>query len=117
MQEQPTASADPSPRPWPRYVAADKGFRNYWYPVLESSKLGNKPRAVKLLGEKIVLVRDRGKLRALHDRCPHRGVPLSAGRRDFPGMISCVYHGWTYDLETGQLVAALTDGPDSPICG
>jgi hypothetical protein len=28
-----------------------------------------------------------------------------------------VYHGWTYDLRTGDLVAALTDSPDSPICG
>src|SRR5262249_14470507 len=33
------------------------------------------------------------------------------------GTWSCRYHGWTYDLETGVLKAALTDGPDSPICG
>lgn len=117
MHEQQSASAAPTGKMWPRYLAADKGFRNYWYPILESSKLTNKPRAIKLLGEKIVLVRDGAKVRALNDRCPHRGVPLSAGRREFPGMISCLYHGWTYDLETGQLVAALTDGPDSPICG
>ena len=31
--------------------------------------------------------------------------------------MSCGYHGWTYDLASGTLVAALTDGPDSPICG
>jgi phenylpropionate dioxygenase-like ring-hydroxylating dioxygenase large terminal subunit len=31
--------------------------------------------------------------------------------------VSCVYHGWTYDLRTGNLLAALTDSPDSPICG
>lgn len=68
-------------------------------------------------GEAIVLLRDRGKVYALHDRCPHRGVPLSAGRREFPGTISCIYHGWTYRLEDGELVAALTDGPNSPICG
>jgi phenylpropionate dioxygenase-like ring-hydroxylating dioxygenase large terminal subunit len=28
-----------------------------------------------------------------------------------------MYHGWTYALDDGQLVAVITDGPDSPICG
>jgi len=62
-------------------------------------------------------VRDRGRIYALRNRCPHRGVPLSAGRREFPGFLTCAYHGWTYDLQTGALAAVLTDGPDSPICG
>jgi phenylpropionate dioxygenase-like ring-hydroxylating dioxygenase large terminal subunit len=31
--------------------------------------------------------------------------------------VPCVYYGWTHDLSSGQLVAVLTDGPDSPICG
>jgi nitrite reductase/ring-hydroxylating ferredoxin subunit len=53
----------------------------------------------------------------LHDRCPHRGIPLSQGRREFPGMLTCPYHGWTYDVKTGRLEVVLTDGPDSPICG
>ena len=108
--------ADPSTR-WPRYEAAVHGFRHYWNPVLEARKLGRKPRALTLLGEKIVLLRDAsGAPRALKDRCPHRGVPLSAGRCEFPGAIPCRYHGWTFDAATGELLAALTDGPDSPIC-
>jgi phenylpropionate dioxygenase-like ring-hydroxylating dioxygenase large terminal subunit len=72
---------------------------------------------ITLCGERIALFRDRGQVRALHNRCPHRGVPLAVGRREFPGTVSCVYHGWTYDLATGELVAVLTDGPDSPLCG
>jgi phenylpropionate dioxygenase-like ring-hydroxylating dioxygenase large terminal subunit len=110
-------TGDQADKRWPRYDAADTGFRNYWYPVLESKKLGKKPRAVTLCGDNIVLGRDRGTVRALHDRCPHRGIPLSAGRREFPGTVTCIYHGWTYDLASGELVEALTDGPDSPICG
>ena len=51
------------------------------------------------------------------DRCPHRGVPLSLGTEEFPGTLSCAYHGWTYRLSDGELVAVITDGPDSPICG
>jgi phenylpropionate dioxygenase-like ring-hydroxylating dioxygenase large terminal subunit len=112
---------------WPRYDAAVLGFRNYWYPVTWSWKVRGTPMPVTLLGEKFMLIRDQGKVHALHDRCLHRGVPLSLGagwlgqrswsRQEFPGTISCGYHGWTYDLRSGNLVAALTDGPDSPICG
>ena len=105
---------------WPRYEAADLGLRNYWYPVAWSKTLKEKkPEAVRILGEDIMLLRADGKVSALHDRCPHRGVRLShpMATQEFPGTWSCCYHGWTYDLETGLLVAAITDGPDSRICG
>ncbi|MDQ4115499.1 MAG: Rieske 2Fe-2S domain-containing protein [Actinomycetota bacterium] len=102
---------------WPHYQAAAAGFRGYWYPVCYSSQLGGKPKQITLLGEKIVLIRDGGTAYALNDRCPHRGVPLSEGNQQFPGTISCPYHGWTFDLATGDLAAVITDGPDSPICG
>ncbi|MFI7154065.1 Rieske 2Fe-2S domain-containing protein [Nonomuraea sp. NPDC050022] len=102
---------------WPHYQGADSGFRGYWYPVAFSSHITGKPKAITLLGERIVVIRDGGKAYALKDRCPHRGVPLSYGNQQFPGTISCAYHGWTFDLETGDLKAAITDGPQSPICG
>jgi phenylpropionate dioxygenase-like ring-hydroxylating dioxygenase large terminal subunit len=57
------------------------------------------------------------RVRALNDRCPHRGVPLSMGKEEFPGTVSCPYHGWTFSLTDGELVAVITDGPDSPMCG
>ena len=102
---------------WPRYEAAALGLRNYWYPVTWSRSVGSRPRAIRLLGEPIMLLREQGKVYAFYNQCPHRGIPLSVGRQDFPGTWSCRYHGWTFDLETGVLKAALTDGPDSPICG
>ncbi|MDF2828155.1 MAG: (2Fe-2S)-binding protein, partial [Mycobacterium sp.] len=102
---------------WPLYQAAAAGFRGYWYPVVFSSKVGERPVRVKLLGEDIFVIRDRGVVRGMANRCPHRGVPLSYGNKQFPGTISCVYHGWTFDLESGELKAAITDGPQSPICG
>ena len=40
-----------------------------------------------------------------------------SGGRSSRGPISCPYHGWTFDLDTGVLRAVITDGPDSPICG
>jgi phenylpropionate dioxygenase-like ring-hydroxylating dioxygenase large terminal subunit len=102
---------------WPRYNAAVLGFRNYWYPVMLSRGLRRRPKPITICGDRIALFRENGKVYALSNRCPHRGIPLSEARREFPGTISCVYHGWTYDLKTGELVGVLTDGPDSPICG
>lgn len=102
---------------WPHYQAAAAGFRGYWYPVAFSSQITGKPTGITLLGERIMLMRDSGTVYALKDRCPHRGVPLSYGNQQFPGTVSCVYHGWTFDLQTGDLAAAITDGPASPICG
>ncbi len=111
----PVPTREPEFARWPRYRRAALGFREHWYPVMWSRKLGRKPIGVRLLGEDIAFFREAGKVFALHDRCAHRGIPLSLGRREFPGTISCIYHGWTYDLKTGELVAALTDGADSPI--
>lgn len=128
----PRSRTDPPPPPgppvqdggdwstWPTYEAATLGFRNFWYPTVWASQVGSKPYPITVAGERIVLIRDDsagGVVRALHDRCPHRGVPLSLGRRQFPGTISCPYHGWTYGLDDGRLRAVITDGPDSPICG
>ncbi|WJR76882.1 Rieske 2Fe-2S domain-containing protein [Bradyrhizobium sp. NP1] len=103
---------------FPRYDEAAVGFENYWYPVMRSKDLKDgKPQALTLFGERIMFYRDQGRAFALHDRCPHRGIPLSKGTQVFPKTWSCIYHGWTYDLETGKVVAALTDGPDSKVCG
>jgi phenylpropionate dioxygenase-like ring-hydroxylating dioxygenase large terminal subunit len=93
------------------------GIRNYWYPALATWRLGKRPRAVKLLGEDVVLFRDGGKVYALHNRCLHRGARLSLGKCLYPGSgtISCPYHGWTYKGETGRCVAKLVEGPDTRI--
>lgn len=103
---------------WPTYEAAIEGLENYWYPVLWSNEVRDSPVARRVCGHDIVLQREPdGTVRALHDRCLHRGVPLSQGTQEFPGTVSCPYHGWTYRLRDGELVAVITDGPDSPMCG
>ena len=111
------APARPKTTRGPLYEAAELGFRPYWYPALLSRHLGKKPVAIKMLGENLVFVRANGQARALHDLCAHRGMPLSYGTCLSEGTITCPYHGWTYDVADGRCVAALTDGPDSPIPG
>ncbi|NIO08396.1 MAG: Rieske 2Fe-2S domain-containing protein [Deltaproteobacteria bacterium] len=101
----------------PRYEAAELGFRHYWYPALLSRHLGKRPKSVEMLGEKLVFIRANGRVHALFDRCAHRGVALSEGDCLSEGTITCPYHGWTYSVADGKLIAALTDGPDSGVAG
>lgn len=103
---------------YPAYDSAELGFRGYWYPVSFSRRLQQTPVAITLLGEELCLARDvDGTAYCVSDRCPHRGIPLSEGQQEFPGTITCPYHGFTYALRSGELVGVLTDGPDSPLCG
>ncbi len=62
--------------------------------------------------KKIVIERNRGKVWALADRCPHRGVPPHLGSVEFPEPSCCAYYGWTFDTATGVLCAAITDGSE-----
>lgn len=103
---------------WPVYDAAAGGLPDYWYPVEWSSQVGRSPRGVRICDTPLLLQRDEhGTVHALHDRCLHRGVKLSLGTEEFPGHVTCPYHGWTFRLSDGELTAVITDGPDSPMCG
>jgi phenylpropionate dioxygenase-like ring-hydroxylating dioxygenase large terminal subunit len=75
-----------------------ENFANVWTPVGLSGDLKpNKPLAMRLAGERVVLFRDAlGQPGALIDRCPHRGVALSLGRI-VNGEIECPFHGWRFD--------------------
>lgn len=68
-----------------------------WIRAIPQGDLARRPLGLVLGEWPIVLFRDeRGAPRALLDRCPHRGVPLSLGkvRR---GRLVCCYHGWEFD--------------------
>lgn len=72
-------------------------LRHYWFPVAASSELApGKARAVRLLGEDLVLFRQPdGRLGLVDERCPHRGSSLRCGIVDDEG-IACPYHGWKF---------------------
>lgn len=87
-----------------------------WWPLAWSEELGEKPRAVRVADEEIVLFRDhKGAAHALEDRCPHRRVPLSLGRVTPEGTLQCGYHGWCYDGDSGRCVRIPNFRPDEPI--
>ena len=94
-----------------------QGFRNYWYPVMFAKDLRKRPVARQLLGEEILFMRVDGQVQAIQAGCPHRGAPLAMGMTLAPGLITCRYHGFTFDTKTGECVAALTKGPNSTCVG
>ncbi len=78
-------------------------LRRYWQPIGGASELdsGNPIKPVRLLGEDLVLYRDRAGHYGLVDRhCPHRRADMSYGWVEDRG-IRCSYHGWYFD-ETGR---------------
>jgi carbazole 1,9a-dioxygenase terminal dioxygenase component len=100
------------------YIAAKLGFRNYWYPALFSRELdGDRPVGVRLLGENILLRRIRGKVYAVRDQCPHRGVRFSRKPECYTeDTITCWYHAFTFSFLDGRLVEILTE-PGSRLIG
>lgn len=81
-------------------------LRNTWYVAAWSSELATgQLLARRLLDESVVMFRDGlGIAHALLDRCPHRFVPLSAGRvLAASGRVQCGYHGLAFD-GTGRCV-------------
>jgi 5,5'-dehydrodivanillate O-demethylase oxygenase subunit len=76
-------------------------LRRYWYPISVVGEVTEeKPtKFVRLLGEDLVLFRDKqGRVGLLADHCSHRGASLLYGRAEERG-IACAYHGWLYDIE------------------
>jgi phenylpropionate dioxygenase-like ring-hydroxylating dioxygenase large terminal subunit len=84
-----------------------------WFVACASRTLGAKPLACTIQGVPLVLFRDgAGRAGALLDRCPHRNVPLSAGRVA-DGLLECGYHGWRFDGDGAcRLVPALLGDAD-----
>jgi len=85
-----------------------------WYFAARADELDSRtlfPR--KIADQHLVLGRDTdGSAFALHDACPHRGMPLRHGRF-VDGTVECCYHGWRFAPD-GQCehVPALTEHDD-----
>src|SRR3954468_2599902 len=82
----------------PPGTGKDLFLRDLWYmPAPASSLKPGQMRREMLLGEPVLLGRLKtGEAFALRDICPHRGVPLSAGRILANDTVECPYHGWRF---------------------
>jgi 5,5'-dehydrodivanillate O-demethylase len=88
-------------------------LRRYWQPIGATTELDNNPvKEVKVLGESLVLYRDRkGRLGLIGDTCAHRRMAMVYGIPEEEGL-RCPYHGWMYD-RTGQCIEMPAEAPDS----
>jgi len=80
-------------------------MRRYWQPValldefdpaLDARMRERPVKAVRLLGQDLVLFRDdQGQWGLLDRDCPHRGADLAFGRLEADGL-RCPFHGWKF---------------------
>ena len=54
-------------------------------------------------GRHVALFRIGDEFHALDNMCLHRGGPLCEGAID-NGVVTCPWHGWSYELTTGTMV-------------
>ncbi|ROZ74325.1 Rieske 2Fe-2S domain-containing protein [Ramlibacter sp. WS9] len=67
-----------------------------WYAMAQARELHpNKALRRYLFNTPILLFGSAAQPRAVVDRCPHRGAPLSQGRVE-GDTVRCGYHGWTF---------------------
>jgi phenylpropionate dioxygenase-like ring-hydroxylating dioxygenase large terminal subunit len=74
-------------------------MRRYWHPIALSSNVTDTPQKIRILGEDLVLFRDKkGRPGLLYPRCMHRGTTLYYGKVEEEG-IRCCYHGWLFGVQ------------------
>ncbi len=82
-----------------------------WTVALPVAELRDgEPIAVPVGDTPVLVVRTEGRLRAVHDRCSHRGCSLAGGRID-GDVVECVCHGSRFRLADGGIERGPATGP------
>ena len=89
-------------------------FRRYWHPVAAVSQMKERNTfQVKILGEDLVLYKDRsGGYGLVEPHCPHRKMSMMYGIPEEDG-IRCAYHGWRFDKQ-GRCIEQPYDDTEDP---
>ncbi len=89
-------------------------FRRFWLPVALAEQVGELPLRIRILGEDLVLFREKlGELGLVHLHCCHRNMSLEFGIVE-EGGIRCSYHGWKYALD-GTILETPCEPPASQV--
>jgi phenylpropionate dioxygenase-like ring-hydroxylating dioxygenase large terminal subunit len=89
-------------------------LRRFWQPVAFVRDLGDVPRRIRIMGEDLVVFRDRsGRIGLLQLHCTHRGTSLEFGVIQ-PRGIRCCYHGWVFDVD-GRILETPGEPADSTL--
>jgi nitrite reductase/ring-hydroxylating ferredoxin subunit len=108
------------PAPDPLLTRTDPGtpcgeyLRRFWQPVAFARDLGDVPQRIRIMGEDLVVFRDRsGRVGVLQLHCSHRGTSLEYGIVQERG-IRCCYHGWVFDVD-GRILETPGEPADSTL--
>jgi phenylpropionate dioxygenase-like ring-hydroxylating dioxygenase large terminal subunit len=98
-----------------READVEVAYRRAWFPVCRSLDLVGGPKAVVLLGQRLVAFRgDDKRAYVTRNQCAHRGAPLHLGR--IVGTeIECPYHGWRFKGASGLCTIVPSSGPEAPV--
>ena len=89
-------------------------LRRYWMPVAMTDQVGDLPYRLRVVGEDLVLFREKGgRLGLVHLHCCHRNMSLEFGIVE-EGGIRCSYHGWKYGLD-GTILETPCEPPASQV--
>src|SRR5271166_894926 len=73
-----------------------------WTDVMSLAELAEKEKTViRHGGRQILLVHSEAGVFACVNRCPHEGYPLSEGTLTEGCVLTCNWHNWKFNLETG----------------
>jgi nitrite reductase/ring-hydroxylating ferredoxin subunit len=89
-------------------------LRRFWQPVAFVRDLTDVPRRIRIMGEDLVVFRDRsGRIGLLQLHCTPRGTSLEFGIVQERG-IRCCYHGWVFDID-GRILETPGEPVDSTL--
>ena len=71
--------------------------------VADVDSLQQKGRlVVECEGRQILLIHSENSIFALNNRCPHEGYPLKVGTLTEGCVLTCNWHNWKFDLDSGE---------------
>ena len=110
-----TPAPDPELTPVGPGTPSGEYLRRFWQPVAFARDLDGPPRRVRILGEDLVVFRDRSaRVGVLHLHCAHRGTSLEFGIPIERGL-RCCYHGWVFDVD-GRCLETPGEPAGSRLC-
>ncbi|MDH3762377.1 MAG: Rieske 2Fe-2S domain-containing protein [Gammaproteobacteria bacterium] len=78
------------------------GERN-WQRLMALSELASQSvKMLRIAGKQIAVFKTPDGIRACDNRCPHEGFPLSEGSLSSDCILTCNWHNWKFNLESGE---------------
>lgn len=75
-----------------------------WTPVIAESKVPEEAMlSADVYGSRVLVTKLDGEIKAIGNRCSHRGAPLNEGTRE-GDCVKCPWHASVFDIKTGEVI-------------